>query len=321
MASANGYHRFGRARCVSAAGESQMYRVLIVDDDHAICELLAIALGRRFEVQTALGSAEAVEKLCAQTFDMVVSDINMPQMSGIELLQMVRSRWPKVITVLMTGYDINTYLRQARELGIANIIAKTAPFNFTEIEAELDGLLTGSIFGLTRYLQPSPTILSTFEVKSSDEARTVRTQVCELFRNALGQVRDLELVVDEIVSNAVWHAPAHADGTPKYESLSSVALEVDEYITVECGHDSEKYGLSVSDGSGRLTKEMVLERIERHATGQGLLDLRGRGIHLTRMLSDRMIINIRRGERTEVILLNYFQPKYRGFKPLYINEV
>jgi anti-sigma regulatory factor (Ser/Thr protein kinase) len=119
----------------------------------------------------------------------------------------------------------------------------------------------------------------------------------------------------------VYHAPAHPDGRPKYEGQSSVELEQSEYIQIDCGFDSEKYGVSVTDHSGRLTKEMVLERIERHTAGKGLLDLRGRGIHLSRMLSDRMVVNIQRGERTEVILLNYFTQKYRGAKPLYINEL
>jgi len=298
-----------------------VYRVLVVDDERRIGELFVAALARRFAVTAAAGSAEALTLCGAQPFDMVIADINMPEMNGIELLRTVRERWPKTVTVLMTGYDINTYLRQVRELGVANVIAKTAPFNFAEVGAELECLLSGAIFGLSRYLLPDGKVVARYEVRSSEDARQVRRKVAALVKEEFKQARDIELVVDEIVSNAVYHAPADADGRPKYENCAEVQLERGEYIQVECGADSEKYGVSVTDNSGRLSKETVLERIERHTTGQGLLDLRGRGIHISRMLSDRMVINIKRNERTEVILMNYFTPRYRGSKPLYINEL
>lgn len=303
-------------------GDSERrYRLLVVDDDQCICDVLGAALSRRYDVTTVTNAANALERCRDDAFHMVISDINMPGLNGIDLVTEIRRQCPSTITVLMTGYDVNTYLGQVIEHGIANIITKTAPFNFAEIEAELDGLLTGSIFGLERYLLPDNEIVRRYEVRSSDESRRIRKEIAQLFTERYGSARDVELVVDEMVSNAVYHAPALPDGTPKYEDLSEVHLEADEYITIECGVDSEKYGVSIADNSGRLTKETVLERIERQVSGKGLADRRGRGIHISRMLSDRMIINIKRGERTEVVLLNYFTAKYRGFKPLYINEV
>lgn len=82
-----------------------------------------------------------------------------------------------------------------------------------------------------------------------------------------------------------------------------------------------KYAVSITDYQGKLTKETVLYKIDRQITGEGLLDDSGRGIHMSRLFADRMIINIEPGKRTEVILLNYFSHKYRGYKPLYINEL
>ena len=61
--------------------------------------------------------------------------------------------------------------------------------------------------------------------------------------------------------------------------------------------------------------------MERQISGAGLLDESGRGIHMSRLFADRMVINIDPGRKTEVILMNYLSPAYRGFKPLYINEL
>jgi len=84
---------------------------------------------------------------------------------------------------------------------------------------------------------------------------------------------------------------------------------------------SEKYGVSVLDTSGKLTKETVLYKIDRHIHGEGLMDEDGRGLHMSRIYSDRLIINIKKNVATEAIFLNYLTDKYKGFKPLYINEI
>lgn len=51
-----------------------------------------------------------------------------------------------------------------------------------------------------------------------------------------------------------------------------------------------------------------------------MLDDFGQVIHMSRLFADRMIINLSRGKKTEVIIMNYFTSIYRRCKPLYINE-
>jgi hypothetical protein len=77
----------------------------------------------------------------------------------------------------------------------------------------------------------------------------------------------------------------------------------------------------VVDRKGRLKKSTVLDRLERQLTGSGILDNSGRGIHMSRVFADRLVINIAPAQKTEVLLMNYFSPTYRGYKPLYINEL
>ena len=172
-----------------------------------------------------------------------------------------------------------------------------------------------------RHLLPDGQILQRFEVRSSSESRAVRHEIVRLVGERFGGAGHLELVLDEVLTNAVYHAPADPQGRPKYERYAEVRLEQAEFVEAECGFDTEKYGVAVTDHSGRLSKETVLQRIDRHVSGMGLMDEHGRGIHLSRVFSDRLIINIKPGVKTEVVMLNYFTQKYRGFKPLYINEL
>jgi anti-sigma regulatory factor (Ser/Thr protein kinase) len=53
----------------------------------------------------------------------------------------------------------------------------------------------------------------------------------------------------------------------------------------------------------------------------GIFDSHGRGFFIARQYIDRLIINIDRNKKTEIVIINYFSKVYHGFKPLYINEI
>jgi len=298
-----------------------MFSILIVDDEISIRMMLFDYLEDKYEV-IAVENAETGLSLCRErNFDMVISDVNMPGMKGPEFLNEVKKIHPAAKIVLITAYNIDNYIRMARDYGIANIIPKTTPFNFFELDLLIEGLLTKNIFGLARHLLPGFTILGNFSIRSSEEARVIRENVTALLMEKLGTAGNMNLILDEMITNAIYHAPSFPDGTPKYEEFSEVNLQPDEFVYLECGYDAEKYGISIVDKMGRLTMETVLYKIDRQIAGEGILDDSGRGIHMSRLFSDRMIINIAPKNKTEIILMNYFSHKYRGYKPLYINEL
>ena len=177
------------------------------------------------------------------------------------------------------------------------------------------------IFGLSRYLNEDGKVLEEICIKSTTEAKEARERIADTFAEKFGTSGDMKLILDEIITNAIYHAPTLQNGTEKYQEFMDVELEDHEYIYIEYGYDMEKYGVAVSDYQGRLTKETVLYKINRQITGEGLLDDSGRGIHMSRLFADRMIINIDPNKRTEVVIINYFSNKYRGYKPLYLNEL
>jgi EAL domain-containing protein (putative c-di-GMP-specific phosphodiesterase class I) len=79
-------------------------RVLIVDDDAAVAHAYERSLvGRGMQVETAVNGKQAADRLKTATFDVVVSDISMPEMTGIQFLQAVRVHDLDVPVILMTG--------------------------------------------------------------------------------------------------------------------------------------------------------------------------------------------------------------------------
>ncbi|MDR0330820.1 MAG: response regulator [Chitinispirillales bacterium] len=298
------------------------YKVLFVDDEDYIRSMLTAYFSDKFDTGTAACAADALEVLGRERYDIVVSDVNMPGMNGPDLLAEVHKLHPGVKAALLTSSNIDEYVTFARENAVNSIIPKTVPFNFAEIERIILGLLTGEVFGLARYLRPEDgSVAAKFCIKSSSEAQAARERVVDEVIAKFGSSGDTGLVLDEILMNAIYHAPSLADGSKKYMQYSDVELEESEYVYLEFGYDSEKYGISVLDKCGALTREVILGKIERQITGEGYMDDSGRGLHMCRLFTDRLIVNIEQGKRTEVVVMNFLNNKYSGYKPIYINEI
>jgi len=85
-------------------GEKLKHRILVVDDDESTRECLATLLtSHGYEVSTAEDGFDALLKLTAAPPDVVISDLNMPGMSGFELLPVVRRTFPHTLLIAMSG--------------------------------------------------------------------------------------------------------------------------------------------------------------------------------------------------------------------------
>jgi len=79
-------------------------RVLLADDDPVVRKLISrylVAAG--YVVRTAVDGLDALEKLRAGLPDLIISDLNMPRMSGIELLEVVRKRFPQIPVIVISA--------------------------------------------------------------------------------------------------------------------------------------------------------------------------------------------------------------------------
>ncbi len=84
-----------------------MKRILIVDDEPLILEMLAKHLETTgYYVATATSGKIALQIMIERDFDILLSDIMMPEMSGFELAEMVKKNFPDTSTILMTGFDL-----------------------------------------------------------------------------------------------------------------------------------------------------------------------------------------------------------------------
>ena len=102
-----------------------MAKILVVDDDTTFCIMLKNWLGKRgFEVENAFSYKEAVKKLDKETFDLVLTDLRLPDKDGIDLLRLIKEKTPETQVLLMTGYaDIQTAVT-AMKLGAFDYVAK-----------------------------------------------------------------------------------------------------------------------------------------------------------------------------------------------------
>ncbi|MCJ8012658.1 response regulator [Paenibacillus sp. KQZ6P-2] len=106
-----------------------MYRILIVDDEPLILNGLVQLCSRitdiELEVYAASTSQEALAWLTRTKVDIVLSDIRMPGMSGLELHQEITKQWPKCKVIFLTGYSDFSYIQQAIRQGSVDYILKT----------------------------------------------------------------------------------------------------------------------------------------------------------------------------------------------------
>ncbi len=106
------------------------HRILIVDDEEEFTSLLSERLtARGLRVETAASGAGAIEQVAAGNFDVVVLDMVMPGMDGIETLQHLREHDSDLQVILLTGHATVEKGVHAMKLGAADFLEKPAELN------------------------------------------------------------------------------------------------------------------------------------------------------------------------------------------------
>lgn len=114
--------------------------ILIVDDNPNMSSLLSEML-EVFDYDSIRASdgAEALKKLEESEFSMVITDMRMPNMTGLELLQKVKQKYPKLPVVIISGYSVDDGRYDNTEVKPDGFLAK--PFMMVDVEKLLNSLL------------------------------------------------------------------------------------------------------------------------------------------------------------------------------------
>jgi CheY-like chemotaxis protein len=117
--------------------------ILVVDDEPDVADLFRQQFRRelrtsRFVMEFAQSAPDALDRVCAAEaakLILILSDINMPGMSGLELLPRARQVRPEVPVIMITAYGDDETRRKAAEAGAAGLFAK--PIDFPELRGEI----------------------------------------------------------------------------------------------------------------------------------------------------------------------------------------
>ena len=116
------------------------YSVISVDDDEEMIGLLHEVVSQLGHVSvTAVDGVDAFEKLGESEFDIIITDISMPRMNGIELTKRVKTDFEDIDVVVVTGYQEEYKYTDVIEIGASDFISK--PFNINELEAKINRII------------------------------------------------------------------------------------------------------------------------------------------------------------------------------------
>jgi DNA-binding response OmpR family regulator len=130
-------------------------KVLIVDDEETLTWGMAKSLSKdkdKFEVIIANNGSEAINLLKKNEVDLVISDIRMPDINGLDLLVRIRKEYPKTKVIIMTAYGSSDVKKEANRRGSLYYVEK--PFEISEIRKIIINLLSkkrgfqGKVIGL-----------------------------------------------------------------------------------------------------------------------------------------------------------------------------
>lgn len=104
--------------------ESHDNRILIVDDEEAVRNVFAASLGEVYSCETAADAQQALEILAREPFALVITDMRMPGLSGIELLRKITAQYPDTAVIIVSGIDRSQRVMDAIRVGASDYLVK-----------------------------------------------------------------------------------------------------------------------------------------------------------------------------------------------------
>jgi len=116
--------------------------ILVLDDEEIVCTRLKAVLQKAgYIVETYTDSRLAKSRIDQHRFDIVVTDLKMANIDGLELYQVAKEKWPDCVVFLITGFATVEVTREALQKGIRDVIAK--PFKIAQFKKIIDQAAEG----------------------------------------------------------------------------------------------------------------------------------------------------------------------------------
>ena len=116
-----------RGSAASHAANRTRPRILVVDDDLTLEDVLTVFLGERYEISTATTGTEALRRVDREPPNLVILDHRLPDRTGLEVLTELRSTRPSLPVVMLTGYGSEWICAAAFRLGVIDYLRKPVP--------------------------------------------------------------------------------------------------------------------------------------------------------------------------------------------------
>lgn len=272
-------------------------RILVVDDEESIREFLEIMLKKEgYEVSTAEDGQKAKDILQKKSFDMVISDLQMPHVTGIELLKHVKDSYPETVFMLITAFGTTETAVEAMKMGAYDYVTK--PFKIDEVRMNIANALK------SQHLEV--------------EVRTLKKELVReySFQNMVGNSPAMHAIFDLI--KRVSHANTNIlitgeSGTGKEVIAKSIhysgPLKDKPFVTVNCGAipenlmESEMFGHKKGSFTGAVVDKTGLFEVANNGTlfldevGELPLSVQ---VKLLRAIQERIIRRVGATEDTKV---------------------
>jgi len=116
------------------SGPPDKARILVVDDEEAVRDLIARSLSAaEYDVETAEDGATAVERMRANDYDLLITDLKMPGMDGLSVIREARRKSADMPIIIITGFSTKSSAIEAVNLGVAGYLTK--PFQVSQVLA------------------------------------------------------------------------------------------------------------------------------------------------------------------------------------------
>ncbi len=237
-----------------------MANLLIVDDEQSYRQLLSLVFdGENHSIRTAMNGREAMELLHVEPADVIITDVKMPDMNGIELLRAAREQYPDIGVVLMTAFATVETAREAFKLGADDFIQK--PFDVEELKIIVKKALDRQILitenrAFKRAQRQRGSISNI--IGHSDKMQAVYQMI-----ETVAEVQSTILVTGESGTGKELVARAIHDLSPRAEK---------PFISINCGAftetllESELFGYVKGSFTGANTNRKGLFEAAHHGT-------------------------------------------------------